>query len=60
MQAIRQFLTEVRDELGSVKFPDRQDTLKLTTVVLSVSFVVGIYIGGLDYLLTKVIARFLQ
>ena len=50
------FLRSVKVELNKVNWPDRQQTWRLTLVVLGVSIVIGAYIGGLDFLFTKLIA----
>jgi len=47
------FLKQVRDELNQVTWPTKQHTLRLTTMVIVVSLLVGTYLGLLDYLLTK-------
>ncbi len=47
------FLKEVREELNKVVWPSREQTIKLTTVVILVTIVVGVFIGGLDFLLAK-------
>lgn len=52
---IEQFLREVHLELNKVKWPTRQETVKLTLVVIGISVILGIYIGGLDFILTKMI-----
>lgn len=36
-------------------WPKRDDVVKLTIIVLLVSAIVGAYVGGLDYLFTKVL-----
>lgn len=54
MKAPVKFLTQVWDELKLVKWPTRQDVLKLTVMVIFVSIVVGLYIGGIDYIFTKI------
>ena len=48
------FLREVRGELKQVTWPTRKDVYRLTVVVMLVSIAVGIYIGGLDFLFTKI------
>lgn len=48
------FLKEVISELKKVTWPTRDQVIKLTIVVVVVSFVIGLYVGGLDLLLTKV------
>lgn len=47
------FLRQVYDELKLVKWPTRNETIRLTTVVLFISFVIGAYIGALDYIFTQ-------
>lgn len=48
------FLKEVRTEIAKVIWPTRQEALKLTLVVIFISVVVGVFIGGVDFLLTKI------
>lgn len=48
------FLKDVRAELIKVTWPTRQEVVKLTLVVVGVSLVLGVYIGGLDLLFTKI------
>lgn len=52
MQAIH-FLKEVREELNKVVWPTREQTMRLTVMVLGVSLFVGFFLGGIDYLLTE-------
>lgn len=53
MKSILGFLSEIRLELSKVTWPKRDDVVKLTAIVLLVSGLVGVYVGGLDYLFTK-------
>jgi preprotein translocase subunit SecE len=48
------FLKEVRDELKKVTWPKQDEIMRLTFVVIAVSVVVGLYIGALDYIMTKI------
>lgn len=50
------FLRSVRVELGLVKWPNRQETIRLTSIVIFMSILIGVYIGGLDFLFTKLIS----
>ncbi len=43
------FLKEVVAELKKVTWPTRDETIKLTVVVLVISIIVAAFIGGLDY-----------
>jgi preprotein translocase subunit SecE len=49
------FLRETRDELKKVVWPTRDEVIRLTGVVILVSLVVGIFLGGTDFILTKLI-----
>lgn len=49
------FLREVRDELKKVVWPTRDEVIRLTGVVLIVSIAVGLFLGGADFILTKLI-----
>lgn len=44
------FFREVKMELSKVTWPTRADTVKLTGVVILVSLMVAMFIGGLDLL----------
>ena len=48
------FATQVIDELKKVVWPSRNDVIRLTGIVLFISLAVGLYIGGLDFVFTKV------
>jgi len=47
------FLKEVQDELKKVVWPTRDEVIRLTFVVVAVSLVVGLFLGGIDFILTK-------
>jgi preprotein translocase subunit SecE len=49
------YFGEVRSELKKVIWPKREEVIRLTMVVLSISAIVGLYLGGLDYFFTKLI-----
>jgi preprotein translocase subunit SecE len=49
------FLREVRDELKKVVWPSKQEVIRLTLVVIVVSLIVGLFLGGLDFLFVKII-----
>lgn len=48
------FIRQVRDELNQVTWPTKNQTIRLTTIVVVVSVLVGTYLGALDYLFTKI------
>ncbi|MCJ7741029.1 preprotein translocase subunit SecE, partial [Candidatus Microgenomates bacterium] len=47
------FFKEVKSELSKVVWPTRPEVIKLTAIVIVVSVVIGLYIGGLDMVMTK-------
>ncbi len=53
------FLKEVRSELKRVVWPTRQEAIRLTSVVIIVSVIIGIYIGVLDYIFAKIMGLLL-
>ncbi len=55
-----QYLKESRAEFDKVIWLSRQETVRLTIVVLAISFVVGAYIAGLDALFTTIVEKFLK
>ena len=48
------FIQEVITELKKVTWPTRQETIKLTMVVVTVSAGIGLFVGGLDILLVNI------
>jgi len=50
-----QFFEETRAELQKVTWPVRQEVVRLTLVVITISVLVGLFIGGLDFVFTKVL-----
>lgn len=55
-----EFIREVLVELASVKWPTRQETIRLTVLVVLVSLFVAIYIGGLDLAFTSLVSRIIN
>ena len=47
------FLKEVQEELKKVVWPTREEVIRLTFVVIAVSLIVGLFLGGIDFILTK-------
>ena len=54
------FAGEVIEELKKVDWPSRQETIRLTTIVIVISLIIGGYIGIIDFLLAKVLALLTQ
>ena len=49
------FLREVKGELDKVSWPHSSNVVRLTITVIVISLVVGLYLGGLDYLFTTLL-----
>jgi len=47
------FAQGVIDELKKVSWPSKKETLRLTSIVIIVSLIIGVYIGIIDVLLAK-------
>lgn len=43
------FFGEVRDEMKKVVWPKKEETIRLTAVVIIFTLIVGIYVGLLDF-----------
>jgi len=54
------FFTEVKAELSKVTWPTKDQVIRLTTVVIIISLVVGLFIGGLDFIFTKAVELVVQ
>ena len=60
MPNIFNFLREVKEELGKVTWPNQEQTIRYTILVMLVAAVVGLLLGGLDYILTAITAILLN
>jgi preprotein translocase subunit SecE len=54
------FLRETQEELRKVTWPTSQEIIRLTGVVIGVSLLVGLFIGSLDFIFTKLLSLFLK
>lgn len=54
------YINEVRGEMAKVVWPTRGQTARMSLLVLAVSIVMGIFIGGMDYLFSNVLSAILQ
>ncbi len=51
----RRFLSEVRNEMGRVTWPGQKEVYATTVVVILFSIAVGVYLWGVDMILTKLL-----
>ncbi len=53
MQKIINFFKEVRAEFKQISWPKRESIIQSTIVVISISIIVSLVLGGFDYLFTQ-------
>lgn len=58
-QKIKSFLKEVFTELKKVSWPSRQETLRYTLIVLITLLLLGMFLGGIDFLFTTFLNKFI-
>jgi len=51
----RDFLVSVRSELGKVTWPTQQELVKATRMVIVLTLIIGVILGLIDLLLTKIL-----
>jgi preprotein translocase subunit SecE len=56
---ITTFLKEVRLEMKKVNWPTRKETVKYTLIVIGVSVGVAAFLGGLDFVFTMILDKFM-
>lgn len=49
------FITGIIDELKKVTWPTKNETLRLTIIVVLISLIIGVYIGIIDVLFAKIL-----
>ncbi|MDD4026703.1 MAG: preprotein translocase subunit SecE [Candidatus Shapirobacteria bacterium] len=52
MQKIIKFLKEVVVEFKNITWPKKETLIQLTIVVISISIIISLILGGFDYLFT--------
>ena len=60
MSKIFQFLKEVKNEMLKVVWPSRQETIRMTILVIAFSLVVSLFLGAVDYGFTKLLEIWLN
>lgn len=55
MNALINYLKNSREELAKVSWPTRQTTINHSIMVIGVSIAVAIFLGVIDFALTKVL-----
>ena len=57
LQKMMLFLKESRQELKRVNWPSRQETIRLTLIVVGMSLVVAMFLGIIDFGLAEVLKK---
>jgi len=60
MKSVVTFFSEVGSELSKVTWPKKNEVIRLTGIVILVSVIVGLYVGGLDYVFTTALTQLLS
>jgi preprotein translocase subunit SecE len=55
---IRRFVRDSYSEAKKVNWPDQETTRNLTVVVIAISVILGLLLGGIDYALVKLLEVF--
>ena len=53
------FLKEVKLEIKKINWPNRQETLRYTLIVIGISVAVAAFLGSLDLVFTELLRRFI-
>ncbi|MCL5676064.1 MAG: preprotein translocase subunit SecE [Patescibacteria group bacterium] len=54
------FFREVTDELKKVVWPTKDETVRLTGIVIGISIIVALYIGAADYIFTLLLGLIIK
>jgi preprotein translocase subunit SecE len=60
MKQLLQYFREVMQELKKVSWPTKRETAGLTVLVVGITTVAALYIGGLDVVFQRLMAVILQ
>lgn len=55
MANVAKFLTEAKAELKKVVWPKKEEVIRLTTVVVVTSALVGVFLAGADFIFSRLI-----
>jgi preprotein translocase subunit SecE len=52
------FFKEVREEMEKVSWPSKKDVFKNTLIVIGISVILAIFLGGFDFIFTNLLKKF--
>ena len=58
IRGITTFFKEVKMEMKKVNWLTKRETIRYTLIVIGISVAVAIYLGGLDFIFTTILNRF--
>ncbi|MCP6718095.1 MAG: preprotein translocase subunit SecE [Patescibacteria group bacterium] len=56
---IDNFFKEVKLEIKKVNWPTTKETIRYTLIIIGVSIVTAAFLGGIDFLFTRVLDKFI-
>jgi preprotein translocase subunit SecE len=59
-ERIKLFFLESRQELRRVNWPTREETIRLTVIVIIISLFIAFFLGAFDFLFLTALRWFLQ
>ena len=54
------FLGEARTEVHKVNWPTREQTVRYTLIVIGLSVVIAMYLGGIDFVLNQILNKLIS
>ena len=60
LRRTQEFIREVVAEFRKVTWPSRQELINSTVVVITVTVVVALFLGGVDVVLARIVERILR
>ncbi|PYN03596.1 MAG: preprotein translocase subunit SecE [Candidatus Rokuibacteriota bacterium] len=60
LRRAQEFVREVLAEFRRVTWPSRQELINSTVVVITVTVVVALFLGGVDIVLARIVERILR
>jgi len=54
------FINQSKQELKKVIWPTKKQVINFTSVVVGISIITGLFIGGLDYLFTQLVGLIIK
>lgn len=59
LKKIENFFKEVGVEVKKVNWPTPKETAKYTMIVIGVSVVIALFLGGIDFVFTNILEKFI-